>query len=480
MSVVQKIKEWRNDPVVFVKEVFNVVPDKWQELALQSFADNSRDKLRIALRACAGPGKSACLAWMGWNFLLCYAKKGSHPKGAAVSVTFDNLKNGLWTELAHWRNKSKMLQELFTWTQTKIFANEAPETWFLSARSFPRTADLETLGKTLSGIHAEFVLFLIDESGDIPVQVAKAAEQAMGETLARKGFCKIIQAGNPISVQGMLYDASKSDTWFNIRITGDPDDEMRSPRIDKQWAREQINKYGRDDPWVMSYILGHFPSSAINSLLSVEEVELAMYGRKVLKEEFDHFQKRLGVDVARGGMDSTVIFPRQGAMAHKYVELRNANGPQVAARVMQAKNKWGSDMEFIDDTGGFGGSVIDSLELAGVNTHPVHFAGKATDPQYFNIRSEMWFEMAKWIKRGGCLPKCERLKKELLAPTYSFKNGKFALEEKDQIKKRLGFSPDVADALALTFAIVDLPRENAYAKGYVSRNNYKSDYNPIK
>jgi len=231
----------------------------------------------------------------------------------------------------------------------------------------------------------------------------------------------------------------------------------------------------------MSYILGHFPSTAINSLLSLEEIETAMERTRVVIEDIQHHEKRLGVDVARGGLDSTVIFPRQGLMAYRYVKMRGATGPEIAARIMRAKSKWGADSEFIDDTGGFGASVIDSLTLGGESPQGIHFAGKSSDPQYFNKRSEMWFEMAKWIKRGGCLPRCDTLKKELLAPTYFFKNGKFALEEKDQIKKRLGFSPDIADALALTFAVVDLPRNNIYTKlVYGNRNNYRSDYNPFE
>ena len=65
--------------------------------------------------------------------------------------------------------------------------------------------------------------------------------------------------------------------------------------------------------------------------------------------------------------------------------------------------------------------------------------------------------MADWIKAGGSLPNIPELISELSAPTYFFHNGKFQIESKDQIKKRLGKSPDLADALALTFAIPDQP-----------------------
>ena len=92
------IQRWRQNPVQFVVEQFGVEPDAWQRDALMAFADPT--KPRISMQACAGPGKSAVLAWCGWNFLSCYGDRGEHPKGAAVSVTWDNLRDNLWPEFA--------------------------------------------------------------------------------------------------------------------------------------------------------------------------------------------------------------------------------------------------------------------------------------------------------------------------------------------------------------------------------------------
>lgn len=419
---------------------------------------------------------------MGWHFLTCFAQKGEHPKGFAVSVTQDTLKDTLWPEFSKWQQKSELLTKFFTWTQSRIFCNEHPETWYLSARSFPKSADKETIGKTLSGLHGKFLIYLIDESGDIPPEIAKAAEQGLGETLQRPGgFAKILTAGNPISRDGLLYYAGQSTNWHNIRITSDPLDPNRTPRVSKEWAQQQIDEHGRDDPWVMSYILGEFPTSGINSLLSLEDVEEAMQ-RHLPLNQYVYAQKRLGIDVARGGMDSTVIFPRQGLAAFKYVQMRNADGPQVAARVILAKKKWNSEMEFVDDTGGFGSSVIDSLKLAGETPQGIHFSSKATDQRYFNKRSEMWLKMADWVKAGGSLPKCNTLKKELTSVQYFLKSGRLALEEKEQVKKRLGFSPDIADALALTFAIDDMPAKDEfeYIRKMNNTNQVLADFDPFR
>lgn len=471
------LASWRIDPVKFVRDNFDVEPDAWQVEALRAFGSQDQNKLRISLQACVGPGKSAVLAWCGWNFLACYGEPGHHPKGAAVSVTADNLKDNLWPEFSKWQSQSQFLLHTFKWTKERIFAVDHPETWFLSARSYSKTANAEEQGRTLSGLHSKYVLALIDESGEIPVPVAKAAEQAMSEVQCR--FGRILQAGNPTSHDGVLYAAATNlaHLWKVIRITGDPDDPKRSPRIDIDWAKEQIKTYGRDNPWVMSSILGLFPPSSINTLLGPDEVAASME-RAPRIEDYGFSQKRIGIDVARFGDDSTVIFPRQGLMAFNPVQMRNARTPEIAARVASAKSKWGSEIEFVDDTGGYGAGVIDSMLQAGFAPQSINFSGKSIDPRYFNKRSEMWFEMANWVKRGGALPNNAQLRRELCAPTFTFQNGKFRLEEKDQIKKRLGFSPDFADALALTFAIPDQPASNTLEA--LTRTNDKavSDYDP--
>ena len=93
----------------------------------------------------------------------------------------------------------------------------------------------------------------------------------------------------------------------------------------------------------------------------------------------------------------------------------------------------------------------------------------------------MWFMMAQWIKRGATLPNDARLIKELAAPQYSFTNGRFQLESKEQIKKRLGFSPDLADALCLTFAMPEYARTDDMKLAQVgsAHSTSKVEYDPM-
>ena len=446
----------------FVREEFHVEPDIWQVEALNAFASKDPATFRIALRACAGPGKSAVLAWCGWNFLLCYGDIGQHPKGAVISITWDNLSSNLWPEFSKWQQRSALLTAAVVWTSTRIFAKDHPETWFLAARSWPKTANEEEQGRTLSGIHSEYVLYLIDESGDIPVAVLKSAEQG----LSNCKFGKIMQAGNPTSMTGMLYAAcsTQANRWYTITITGDPDDPRRSPRINLAWAREQIELYGRLDPWVMAYILGQFPPMSVNSLISVEEVEAAM-ARRVSEDMISFSEKRIGVDCARFGDDRSTIARRQGLACLPIRTLRNARSEEIAAAVAAVDTEWGgADVIFVDATGGYGAGTEDALRLARYKPIPVSFSGAAINPRYFNKRTEMIMEFCEWIRRGGSLPNSPQLKKELTAHTFYFQNGKVRVIEKEQVKVLIKCSPDEMDAYVTTFAIPDKPRQSMRPK----------------
>lgn len=468
-----RLRRWRENPVAFVYENFGVEPDAWQRKVLEAFPDPS--KPRISMQACVGPGKTAVEAWCGWNFLSCYGDKGEHPKGAAVAITGDNLNDNLWPEFSKWQQRSEFLRTAFTWTKTRIFAKDHPETWFLSARSWAKTADEEEQGRTLSGLHSKFVLCLFDESGDIPLAVAKAGEQALSTCL----FGKMLQGGNPTSLEGMLYAAARRfrHLWHVIRITGDPDDPqawVHSPRVaalhkpdvptcacPKCWARQQIEAFGRDNPWVMATILGQFPPASINALLGVDDVERASK-RHLRPDDYNNTRKRLGIDAARFGDDKWVIFPRQGLAAFRPIEMRNPRTHDVVARIIRAKQTWGngdpsSVREFLDDTGGYAVGAIDGLIQAGYAPTPVNFSGKPDDARYYNKRAEMYFRAADAIKRGAALPPDDELLQELVAHTYTFKGNKFLIEDKDQIKEKLGRSPNKSDGYVLTYAEADEP-----------------------
>jgi phage terminase large subunit len=432
---------WKDQPALFVREMFGVTPDKWQEEVLEAFPHRPR----LAMKACKGPGKTAVMAWLAWNFLVTRPD----PKIAATSITADNLFDNLWAEMAKWQQRSPYLRTHFKWTRDRIVCAKRHKTWWMSARNWNRTTDRTQQGGTLAGLHADHILFILDESGGIPDAVMATAEAALASCIGH-----IVQAGNPTHLDGPLHRACTTERrlWHVTEITADPDDPRRASRVKAEWAREQIEKYGRDNPWVMVNVFGKFPPGSLNTLIGPDDCRAASE-RSYRPEDIERAPRVLGVDVARFGDDASVIFPRQGLLALPPLKLRNVDGLQGAGAVARKAADWKADAVFVDDTGGWGASWIDQLRLLGHTPVGVGFAGRPSDPRYDNKRTEMYFETVEWIKKGGALPaNCPELIAALSGTTYSFRGDRLLLEPKEQVKARLGYSPDDADALALTFA----------------------------
>jgi hypothetical protein len=448
-SAVQHIKRWRSDIISFVKEQLRAVPDKWQVRALRSIQRNKR----VCMKASKGPGKSTVLAWAAWWFLVCFA----HPKVVCTSITEDNLRDGLWAEMSKWQQKSEFLKAHFTWSAERIWCNDAKQTWWMSARTWAKGASADQQANTLAGLHADAVMFIVDEAGGVPDAVVAAAEGGLANADKSEGrIAKLVLAGNPTHTEGPLFRAStvESGLWDVIEISGDPDDPERAPRVSIEWAREQIQKYGREHPFVLVNVFGKFPPQSANTLFGPDTVREAMK-RDIEPALYRDEVKIMGVDVARHGDDRTVIALRQGRLVFMPRILRIADTMRIAAEVARAINEHKPAACFID-MATFGAGVVDRLRQLHFPVIGVFAAEKpVTDTKYANRRAEMWFRMSEWLTNGegGVLPNIPELVAELTVPTYHFDaHDKLALEKKADIKKRTGTSPDIADAIGFTFA----------------------------
>lgn len=445
---VDAIRRWKLDPLAFVREVFDLgapTPDAWQAQALQAFPGVRR----LAMKACKGPGKTTLLSWLGLNFLATRPRC----KVPCTSITDANLKDGLWAEFKKWMDRSTLLSRAFRWQATRIVQVEHPETWFASARGWAKDADPQAQADSLAGVHEDYLLWLLDECSEMPDGVVSAAEAAL--TSGKE--TKLAMAGNCTRTEGPLYRACVIDRklWHVVTITGDPDDPMRSPRIDIEEARLQIEKYGRDSYVVKVNILGVFPDRQPDKLLDAADVAEAMR-RHVDKAVWGGMPKVIGVDVARFGDDASKFFPRQGRMSWKAKEFRGKRTTELGDELIASIQKWGAHAAMVDGTGIGTGTVDHCIGLGwGHIVHEVQFGAGASDSARFeNKRAEMYWKAAEWVKGGGSLPNDPVLAAELIAPVYWYdKKGRICLEAKSEIKARLGRSPDDADAFVCTFAV---------------------------
>ncbi len=193
--------------------------------------------------------------------------------------------------------------------------------------------------------------------------------------------------------------------------------------------------------------------------------------------EYELAPKILGVDVARYGGDRSVIFRRQGIKAFEPQIFRSISNMDLAAKVAQEIDAWKPDAVFID--AGRGEGVIDRLLQLKYDVIGVNFGGMPINPKYLNKRANMWADMAEWVKGKGSIPRNTELINDLSTPTYTYSNSKnrFELESKERIKARGMKSPDLADALALTFAFPVNPRDTL---ADVKNRQPRGDYDPYE
>lgn len=212
-------------------------------------------------------------------------------------------------------------------------------------------------------------------------------------------------------------------------------------------------------------MLCDFSATGDNVLISIDEARAAM-SRREEPESAAAWPLVIGVDVARFGEDATVFFGRRGRQAYEPLVLRRLSNVEVAHRLMAHIAERRPKFVCIDQ--GQGTGVIDLVrELAsGLDTTIVEvpFGSRALDAERFaNRRAEMWTLTRDWLRGGGCLPESQALLGELTAPQYSFDaQGRIRLEPKEDIRERLRRSTDIADALALTFAVPAAPEDGAF------------------
>ena len=237
----------------------------------------------------------------------------------------------------------------------------------------------------------------------------------------------------------------KPESWYVGEFRYDMTGLLRPEEIELMQQEMSINEFRRE-------MLCDFTASTDDILITIDMAVKAS-NRSMKEHEVAAMPKILGVDIGRFGDDPSVIVKRQGSLVvGEPIILHGADNMKVAAVVADHWRTWGADACFIDAGGGQG--VIDRLVQLQYPVTEIHFGGKPTKDIFLNKRAEMWWDMKEAIDGGLVIPRHQLLLQELCTPTYGYnKSGKRVLEDKDAIKRRLGHSPDIADALALTYAL---------------------------
>ena len=341
--------------------------------------------------------------------------------------------------------------------------------------------------QAFQGFSGKDLLIIVDEANGFREDLWAAVHGNLG------GGGHLLAIGNPIEDVGDWSRAWKSAAaiWHTLTISS-----LESPNylsgtdtipglVTRQYVEDMRIAWGEDSPMWRARIEGQFPEGADNRIIATAMVEAAQERwRQMHDGELPKERLNLGVDVARFGSDESVVQPRRGNWAPMPTVVNGYDTHEVTQLVVRvARDLRASPSEKVSikiDGSNMGAGVVDNLRHHHGQEFEVHDinAASATDETYARLRDQLWFGIRTWVLEGGALPPDDKLVGELTAPTYSTDaRNRIKVESKDDIKKKLGRSPDRADALALSVHHRDEPSTDilTFGPGERSTLGYSDD-----
>lgn len=440
-----RVEEIAADPVRFAREVLGF--HAWSKQA--AIMESVRDNRRTAVRSCHGSGKTATAARVVLWWLA------AHPRSIAVTTapTWQQVKNLLWREIgkAHGDARGFFDGDL---SDTKL--DLAPD-WFAIGLSTDRPDRFQ-------GYHAEHLLLVVDEAAGVDERIFEAAEGYLTTPESR-----LLLIGNPTASTGTFFAAfhSQRALYNTIAVaatdcpafTGEdvPPAVLRR-LVGPDWVETARARWGERSPLWQARVEGIFPTVTDDAVVPLGALEQAQ-----AREVDRGYPLVVAVDVARFGSDETVIAVRHGQQVRIVEAYGGRDTMETAGRVLREARKaaavGAATPTIVVDDVGVGGGVVDRLrELSEYRVVAFNGGSSPRDPdEYPNRRSEAWFDFAEQLD-GIDLDGDEMLAADLLSPVYSIDSrGRRVVEAKSETKKRLGRSPDRADAVLMAFVRIEEP-----------------------
>ena len=356
----------------------------------------------------------------------------------------DTSKTGRYGYVAPFRSQAKSI----AWDYVKEFTQPVPGRVVNEgelAVDFPNGARIRLFGAdnpdAIRGLYFDGVV--LDEVADMRPEVWGAIiRPALAD---RNGWACFIGTPKGLNLFYELYTLGQSNPeWASAMYRADETGIIPEQELEAAQAVMSANQYRQE-------FLCDFSASEDNVLITIDMVSKAAH-KGLNAQDVAGAVRVIGVDVARFGDDRSVICKREGLWCHDLRVVEKADNMTFAGIVAREIDEFKPDGVFID--AGRGEGVIDRLRQLGYRVMEINFGMKATDSaKYANKRSEMWDRVREWLIAGAAIPNNPDLKGELASPTYKFDAaGRLVLEPKEKMKERGLRSPDMADALALTFA----------------------------
>lgn len=451
----------QHDPLYFVRNMYSWGepgplqnfdgPRQWQAEILEAIGDHLRsqkrfDPLRISVASGHGIGKSALMAWLTqWGISTM-----TDAKGVITANTEGQLRTKTWPEMRTWLSRS-MLEPEFILDGTVFRSSDKAHrmTWRMDAIPWS-----ESNPEAFAGMHnmGRRILVLFDEASAIADKIWEVVEGALTDADTEIIW---VAFGNPTRPTGRFYQThtTHSHRWQSRQI-----DSRTVPGTNKQQLGEWVADYGEDSDFVRVRVRGMFPKSAANQLIDTETVRAAQAKDGEILPRLTA-PLIMGIDVAREGDDESTIVFRKGSVAGVHGITRELTMKPLdfaQNRIIPLINEYKPHYVHVDG-GGPGGVMIDFLHNQGYWVDEIAFGGSSPNEDYANMRAWMWTQMKAWFETGVVsIPwDCEELVLQLIQQTFAYQENRtnaLKLTPKAQMKSDGLSSPDIADALALTFA----------------------------
>lgn len=449
------------------RERFNSIygPDKWACEFLDELGAEIKDRgfdgrtavtpIQFSTASGHGIGKSVLVAWL-IKFIL---DTRPFAKGVVTAGTAEQLKTKTWAELGKWHRIS-LTEHWFDYNTGRgamsLAHKEYKESWRCDAQTCK-----EENSESFAGLHSanSTPFFIFDEASAVPDKIYEVREGGTTD-----GEPMTFDFGNPTKNSGMFFEncMGRFRHRYKLRRIDSRDVQITNKERIDAW----IQDYGADSDFVKVRVKGEFPSAGSLQFIPTESVDEAMQREPV---EDRAAPLLIGVDVARFGDDDTVLYPRIGddARTWKAERYKGLDTVQTTGRVIEMIRRFRALGRQVDglfvDGGGIGGGVVDQLLHLGYNPIEVQFGSSPTDKTTYRYRGdEMWGRMREALRSRLVLPITTEpngvdLREQLTQREFGYTEAgnKIHLEPKKDMKARLSgdhSSPDIADALALTFA----------------------------
>lgn len=455
------------------------------------------DRPKVAVRACHGVGKSfvaaRAIAW--WI--------DTHPPGTAFVVstapTFHQVRGILWRELrkaaAKAERRGDPLPGRLLETEWKIGTELVG--WGR------KPADHDEHG--FQGIHADYVLVIIDEACGVPVALWEAVE-----SITTNADARILAIGNPtdptaefarkckpgsgwhvIHIDGLLSPlvglaeleqaaaeleppltpVQTAALLTEARSAGTPEHAPGAPEaarkalLQSAWIVDKVRTWGIGSPMWQGKVRGIFPDSAVDALIPLAWIDAAL--ARTCEPGVDT-PRILAVDVARFGGDETAIGFRHDDMLRLVHVGQRQSTTATTGHAAALAGEHHADEIRVDGVG-VGGGVVDQLATEGWPTVDMQAGSAPSDPTFGNARAEWYWTLRRRFDPDDELAGDIDIDDELMAgqlQAIKYRHdakGRIWIESKDDMKARGMPSPDRADVAMMAFAEVDLsPDEVVY------------------